>query len=224
MSAADTPPPSPPLPPVFDAEFRASFETLILWRRDVRRFRRDAVDPALVHRLMALADRSPSVGNSQPWRFVLVEGAALRDQVRAEFRRANAEALAAYHGEQAALYAQLKLSGLEEAPVHLAVFVDPSTEQGAGLGRHTMPETIGYSAVAAIHTLWLGARAWGLGVGWVSIFDPKALTHLLDLPASWHLVGYLCLGYPEEEHIDPELERHGWQARTDLKTRIFVKP
>jgi 5,6-dimethylbenzimidazole synthase len=98
--------------------------------------------------------------------------------------------------------------------VHLAVCADETTGQGHGLGRQTMPETIRYSVVAAIQTLWLAARAEGLGVGWVSILDPEAARAMLDLPAGWTFVAYLCLGWPEEEHDDPELERHGWEQRS----------
>ncbi|HNB29047.1 MAG TPA: nitroreductase family protein, partial [Alphaproteobacteria bacterium] len=85
--------------------------------------------------------------------------------------------------------------------------------QGAGLGRQTMPETLRYSAVLAVHTLWLAARVRGLGVGWVSILDPQAAARKLDVPQDWTLVAYLCLGWPTEEHDQPELQRLGWQAR-----------
>jgi 5,6-dimethylbenzimidazole synthase len=102
---------------------------------------------------------------------------------------------------------------LSQAPVHLAVCADETTAQGHGLGRKTMPETLRYSVVAAIQILWLAARAEGLGVGWVSILDPEAACATLDLPQGWSFVAYLCLGWPEEEHDDPELERHGWEQR-----------
>ena len=121
-------------------------------------------------------------------------------------------ALACYEGERAALYANLKLSGLREAPVHLAIFCDHATEAGAGLGRKTMPETLDYSVVAAVHTFWLCARAENLGVGWVSILDPRQVCRTLDVPAQWKLIAYLCVGRPQEDHLDPELERHDWQA------------
>ena len=107
----------------------------------------------------------------------------------------------------------MKLEGLEQAPVHLAVCADEATAQGAGLGRRTMPETIRYSVVAAIQTLWLAARAEGLGVGWVSILDPEAARATLDLPEDWSFVAYLCLGWPEADNDVPELEREGWERR-----------
>ncbi len=200
-------------PPVFGPEFIAAFRDLVLWRRDVRRFRTDPLPEALIARLIGLACHAPSVGNAQPWRFVLVEDPARRAAVRASFHRANRSALEGYDGEARALYAGLKLEGLDAAPVQLAVFADETTERGAGLGRQTMPETLRYSVVGAVHTLWLAARAEGIGVGWVSILEPEVVTRVLEAPADWTLVAYLCLGWPVEEHLDPELERAGWQAR-----------
>jgi len=200
-------------PPRFDAAFKAQFAELVRWRRDVRRFRTTPVAPQLIEQLLALAVHAPSVGLSQPWRFVLVETAERRAAIAENFARANLSALEGYAGERQARYARLKLEGLKQAPVHLVVCADEETTTGHGLGRQTMPETIRYSVVAAIQTLWLAARAEGLGVGWVSILDPDAARATLDLPAHWSFVAYLCIGWPEEEHDDPELERHGWQER-----------
>jgi 5,6-dimethylbenzimidazole synthase len=208
-------------PPQFDDAFRAALRDLILWRRDVRRFRADPVDPALVLSLIELAACSPSVGFSQPWRFVLVESTEPREAVRASFAQANAEALGLYSGERRGLYAKLKLEGLERAPVQIAVFADEETGAGAGLGSNTMPETLRYSVVGAIQTLWLAARAAGLGVGWVSILDPGTVAAALDVPPAWRLVAYLCVGWPDEEHLDPELERHGWQGRMAASALIL---
>lgn len=209
-------------PPTFDAAFSATFRDLVLWRRDVRRFRRDPVDGELIRDLIELASRAPSVGHSQPWRFVLVEAEVRREAVRASFMRANDEALKGYAGEARKLYARLKLDGLDAAPVHLAVFADETTEAGAGLGRQTMPEMLRYSVVGAVHTLWLAARANGLGMGWISILEPEAVTKALDVPEGWVLVAYLCLGWPEEEHLDPELVRHGWQETVPL-AELFIR-
>ena len=208
-------------PPQFDADFRARLRDLILWRRDVRRFRTDAVAPELVATLIELAGRAPSVGRCQPWRFVLVESEEARSAVQASFARANAQALEGYAGEQRQLYAQLKLAGLKEAPVQLAVYADEETEAGAGLGRQSMPETLRYSVVAAVQTLWLAARAYGLGVGWVSILEPKTVDAALEAPEAWTLIAYLCIGWPQEEHIDPELERAGWQAEIETEGLVF---
>jgi 5,6-dimethylbenzimidazole synthase len=212
-----------PSPRQFDEEFREAFRDLVLWRRDVRRCRRDPVDPALIGQLLELASHAPSVGHCQPWRFVLVESAERRELIKSSFARANANALENYEGEQRAQYARLKLEGLDAAPVHLAVFADEATQTGSGLGRRTMPETLHYSVVGAVQTLWLAARAEGLGMGWISILEPDVVCRVLDVPESWTLVAYLCIGRPVEEHLDPELERHRWQPRLDAERMIFKR-
>lgn len=199
--------------PIFDAAFRDRLVELFRWRRDVRHFRPDPVSPALIDRLLETACLAPSVGLSQPWRFVLVDEAERRAAIRTNFRSANAAALAAQADAQAAHYARLKLAGLDEAPCHLAVFAEPDPAQGHGLGRRTMPETTAYSAVMAIYTIWLAARAEGLGLGWVSILDPADIAAVLDVPLRWTFIGYFCLGYPAEEQEIPELERAGWEQR-----------
>ncbi len=207
--------------PEFGSDFRQQLETLLEWRRDVRRFRPDPLSKESVERLLRIACLAPSVGLSQPWRFVLVGDPVRRSRVRENFAAANAEALASYEGERASRYASLKLAGLDEAPVHLAVFAEPDPEQGARLGRGTMPETVAYSVVAAIHTLWLAARAEGIGMGWVSILDPDRLTADLDLPTYWRFIGYFCLGYPTELTDNPELQRLRWEKRCDPPSVIL---
>ena len=203
-------------PPVFDVAFREKLEQLFLWRRDVRRFRTDQVDNELIEELIATSALAPSVGNSQPWRFVNVADPNRRATIRANFETTNADALGNYSGERAKLYATLKLDGLDKAPVQLAVFSDTQTPHGHGLGSRTMPETLAYSVVGAIQTLWLAARTQGIGVGWGSILDPTDVTRTLDVPDTWQFIAYLCIGYPEEEHMDPELVRTEWQARVDI--------
>lgn len=210
-------------PPEFDAGFKRQFETLLRWRRDVRRFRTDPLPDGLLERLLAIADLSPSVGNSQPWRIVNVTDPERRKRVAECFETENGLAARAYSGADADAYLRLKLAGLEEAPVHLGVFCDPDPEQGHGLGRATMPETLAYSVVSMIHTFWLAARAEGVGVGWVSILDPLSVSRILNVDADWRLVAYLCVGRPVEEHEDPELERAGWQKRTSWKQRYLER-
>ena len=100
-----------------------------------------------------------------------------------------------------------KLAGLNDAPIQLAVFCNEATEQGHGLGARTMPEARRYSTVCALQTFWLAARVRGLGVGWVSILDPGAIAAALDVPPAWTFIAYLCVGFPREEHLIPELAR-----------------
>jgi 5,6-dimethylbenzimidazole synthase len=207
--------------PKFDELFITRFADLVRWRRDVRRFRRDPIPPGLLETVIDLASLSPSVGYSQPWRFVRVRNPKLRAEIRANFVECNQAAQETYEGERAVLYARLKLAGLDDAPEQLAVFCDMETDIGQGLGRRTMPEMLEYSTVIAVHTLWLAARAYGLGAGWVSILNPLAVRKILDAPSTWKLIAYLCLGYPEEEHLDPELARHGWEQYR--KSEILVR-
>jgi 5,6-dimethylbenzimidazole synthase len=204
----------------FDAAFRARLRELLVWRRDVRRFRRDPLPEGTLESLIELACLAPSVGLSQPWRFVIVDDGARRAAVRENFALCNAQALSAQAPQRAALYARLKLTGLDEAPVHFAVFADRATPQGHALGRHTMPEMIDYSVVTAVHTIWLAARAQGVGLGWISILDPNAMASILDVPPAWKFIGYFCLGFPEAEDTIPELEQAGWEQRRSATAMI----
>lgn len=207
--------------PEFQDAFREQLRALFTWRRDVRHFKCDALAPNTLERLIALAALSPSVGFSQPWRFVSVEAADKRAAIITSFERANAQALTSYDDHHAAQYARLKLAGLREAPAHLAVFCDDETVTGKGLGRATMPETLAYSCAMAIYTLWLAARSEEIGVGWVSILEPSVVTAVLEVPPSWRLIGYLCLGFPSSESETPELERVGWETRDDRATLLY---
>ena len=207
----------------FSAEFRTELRRLLAWRRDVRHFRPEPLPDGTLERLLELACLAPSVGLSQPWRFVLVKDAGRRQAVLDSFLACNQEALKACPSERVGRYARLKLAGLQEAPHQVAVFCDDATDQGGGLGRRTMPETLRYSAVLAVYTLWLVARAEGVGIGWVSILDPVYVHDVLQVPASWSLVAYLCVGYAVAEDDGPELERAGWERRYPLKRFVLQR-
>jgi 5,6-dimethylbenzimidazole synthase len=209
--------------PEFDAEFCDLLDALLTWRRDVRRFKRNDISESVTQDLLKSILRAPSVGNSQPTRIVRVATDEARALVKANFEATNANALAAYKGNKAEKYVRLKLAGLDDAPLQLAIFCNEDPVAGHGLGRKTMPETVRYSTVCAIHTLWLFARARGLGVGWVSILDPARLAADLETPRSWAFIGYLCVGEPEDEHEDPELARVGWQDRQAFSELVFEK-
>jgi 5,6-dimethylbenzimidazole synthase len=121
------------------------------------------------------------------------------------------------------LYSRLKLAGLRESPVHLAVFCDRTTSTGKGLGRQTMPQTLQYSAVMAICILWIAARARGVGVGWVSILEPEVVTRALEVPESWELIAYLCVGYPLSDDDKPALMRFGWEKCDPRAATLLVR-
>jgi 5,6-dimethylbenzimidazole synthase len=206
-----------------DASFLAELHNLFVWRRDERHFRTDAVPDDVLQALIAEACLAPSVGNAQPWRFVDVRSPARRLAVIENFESANAAAAMLYEGARADAYLALKLAGLREAPVHLAVFCDENPVAGHGLGRHTMPEMLRYSVVCAVHTLWLAAQARGLGVGWVSILDANAVGNTLEVPEDWALVAYLCIGWPRQSHAVPELESQSWQSRLAAETFVQTR-
>jgi 5,6-dimethylbenzimidazole synthase len=188
----------------------------------VRWFSNRPVPASLIDHLQDLAQFSPSVGNSQPWRWVRVDSAAKRAAIRANFVASNEAARLAQPDERARAYVALKLEGLDRAPVQFAIFCDSGTEQGFGLGCHSMPQTREYSVVLMIATFWLAARAAGLGVGWVSILDPPQVCAIVETPAAWKFVAYLCVGWPAEDHLDPELERYGWQQRTGAGREVRI--
>jgi len=209
--------------PHFSADFRRDLETLFAWRRDVRHFQRTPLPAGAMDELLEVACHGPSVGNAQPWRFVQVQSPVRRETLALAADACKQLAGQAYAAERGALYDGLKLHGLREAPEIVAVFCDETAETGHGLGRATMPETLCWSVVAAIQTLWLAARARGIGLGWVSLLDPAAVNTVLGVPADWRFVALLCLGYPETENLTPELVRHGWQAALPPSRTRFVR-
>lgn len=202
-----------PLP----ARERAGVYRAILTRRDVRgQFLGDPVDDAVLSRVLTAAHHAPSVGFMQPWSFVVVRQAAARQRVRDLFRRANAEAAALFPDDRQDMYRSLKLEGIAEAPVNICVTCDRERAGPVVIGRTHSPEMDLYSSVCAVQNLWLAARAEGLGVGWVSIFDPAALRAELAIPESIAIVAYLCVGWVSGLYDRPELESVGWRRRLAL--------
>lgn len=198
----------------FTSSDREVLHRLLAWRRDVREFRTRPVAEALIARLHDAMELSPSVGNSRPWRVIRVEDAALRDAVREQFAASNSSAAERYDDRRAE-YERLVLAGLDTAPLQLAVFTARDPDEGDGLGRQSMPETLEQSTAMAIYTLWLAARAENLGLGMVSILDPEAMKRLFAAPLDWRFSAYLCLGYPLRADDDtPLLHRVDWQENT----------
>lgn len=210
--------------PDFDPAFRDRLEKLLRWRRDVRHFSARAVAEDDMRALLDIAALAPSVGNAQPWRFVRIRSNDLRVRLADHVDAASADAARAMPDEALRTrYRALKLHGIREAPELLAVFCDEAPDAGHGLGLATMPEMLRYSTVMAIHTLWIAARARDIGVGWVSILDPRVVTAMLDVPADWTLIALLCVGYPTDPSDIPALERRGWQAREPIAERILER-
>ena len=202
--------------PFTEAERRGVYRA-IYERRDIRsHFLPDPIPPAVLGRILDAAHHSPSVGFMQPWDFIVIQDAAVRQAVHESFVEANRSAAERYDAERRTLYESLKLEGIREAPLNLCVTCDRSREKGAGLGRQTDPATDLYSTVCAIQNLWLAARAESLGVGWVSILDFDRLRELLGIPEQIVPVAYLCVGYVSGFPAAPTLETAGWESRESL--------
>ena len=201
----------------FSEAARAAVYHTIFSRRDVRgQFLPDPVPDEVLARVLTAAHFAPSVGYMQPWSFVVVRDAAVKDKMHAAFREANAEALDLFEAKQQAIYRELKLEGIREAPINLCITCDRDRAGPVVLGRtHNKAMDI-YSTVCAVQNLWLAARAEGLGVGWVSIFDKAALRDTLALPDRIVPIAYLCVGYVSHFYDQPELEAAGWRERLPL--------
>lgn len=203
----------------FDAEALAGVWAAIDGRRDIRRFRPDPLDEALLTRLLEAAHAAPSVGLMQPWRFIVVRNEATKATMQglvARERLIQADHL----DDRARHYLDLKLEGIRDAPVSVVVCCDREPGREI-LGRHTIPDTDLYSTCLAIQNLWLAARAEGVGVGWVSFYREDDVRGLLGIPAHVVPVAWLCLGYPDERPSRPGLEAAGWARRHELGNRVF---
>ncbi|MBI1819682.1 MAG: 5,6-dimethylbenzimidazole synthase [Nitrospirae bacterium] len=190
-------------------------------RRDIRRFLTDPLPDDLLMRILEAGHQAGSVGLMQPWNFLIVQDPEMKSQIKKSFIRCNDQAAGAYSGERLALYRQLKLEGIEEAPVNLAVTCDFSRKGPVALGTQTMLQTPLFSACCAIQNLWLAARAEGVGMGWVSILNAKEVKASLGIPEPIELVAYLCLGYVETFPDRPVLEEAGWEKKLPLEDFLF---
>lgn len=208
--------------PVFTTEFQDQLDALLKWRRDVRHFSRDPVPADIMDRVLQSTYYAPSVGNSRPWQFVRIKSPTVREALAQHVDEEIYAAGSLYKTDEAqrTLYHSLKLHGLREAPEIIAVFSQNTPDRGAGLGRKTMPATLAYSTILAIHTLWLTTRAHDIGLGWVSILDPSTVSTLLDAPQDWQFIALLCLGYPTKTSDEPELQRQGWQTNSDWHSHV----
>ncbi|MGY1694139.1 5,6-dimethylbenzimidazole synthase [Geodermatophilus sp. SYSU D00814] len=185
-------------------------------RRDVRRFRPDPVPGDVLRRVLAAGHAAPSVGHSQPWRFVVVRDAGVRDRAAVLTDRERLRQAARLEPDAARRLLDLQLEGVREAPLGIVVCCDRRTPAAGVLGRATFPDADLWSCAAAIQNLWLAARAEGLGMGWVTLFRPEELAGLVGLPDGVATLGWLCLGWPDERPPAPGLERAGWSRRLPL--------
>lgn len=194
--------------------YRAIFE-----RRDMRHFAGGTVAPEVMRRLLTAAHHAPSVGFMQPWRFVRVASTELRAQLHTvveQERVLTAQAL----GERSEAFMRLKVEGLLDAAELWVVALADGREKHV-FGRRTLPQMDLASAACAIENLWLAARAEGLGVGWVSLFDPDAVASLLQMPAGAAPIALLCIGPVHAFYEEPMLQQERWAMRSPLDDLLF---
>jgi len=200
-----------------DAVYQAIFS-----RRDVRgQFLPDPIPDDTLARILTAAHFAPSVGYMQPWSFVLIRDAAVKQRIHVAFAEANAEAAEMFEGRRQEIYRELKLEGIREAPINVLVTCDRDRAGPVVIGRTHIKAMDIYSAVCAVQNLWLAARAEGLGVGWVSIFHQAALKEILGLPERIIPIAYLCLGQVSHFYDKPELEAAGWRPRLPLDELVY---
>ena len=157
----------------------------------------------------------------QPWNFLLITDPAVKSSIKSAFSKANDEAAEMFPDRKKALYSAIKLEGISEAPVNLCITCDRERGGPVVLGRTHNRDTDLYSTVCAVQNLWLAARAEGIGVGWVSIFNDQDICSILGLPGHVVPVAYLCLGHVEELHTEPELQARGWGKRLEIDDLIY---
>ena len=198
----------------FTPEEAAVLQDIILHRRDVRgnRFVDRPLEAEKLEQIITAGLHAPSVGFSQPWEFVVITDGDMRRRIRESFDETNAVATGVF-AQRDEEYGRLKLEGILEASLNIAVFYKPSV--GPVLGQTAMPEVGLYSVVCAVQNMWLMARALNIGLGWVSILDPEKVKTIVGASAESKLVAYLCVGYTDGFYTRPELELLEWDKRKD---------
>ncbi|HZX32136.1 MAG TPA: 5,6-dimethylbenzimidazole synthase [Rhodocyclaceae bacterium] len=199
------------------AVYRAIFN-----RRDVRgQFLPDPVPDEVLSRLLMAAHHAPSVGFMQPWNFVVVRSQEVKQRVHDVFKKAHDEAALMFEGQKRETYSRLKLEGILESPVNICITCDRERTGPVVVGRTHIKTMDLYSSVCAVQNLWLAARAEGLGVGWVSIFNQAELQDALGIPRDITPIAYLCIGKVSHFHEKPELETAGWLPRLPIDELVY---
>ncbi len=206
----------------FSKTEKETIHRVIRGRRDIRHFRSTPISKNILFRILRAGHWAPSVGFMQPWNFIIISSKTTRRKIKQSFEKVNTKEMEKIdHKERKILYRQLKLEGILEAPINVAVTCDHCRDAPFVLGRAPMPNTDLFSVCLAIENMWLAARAEGIGMGWVSLLDHSLVGKILDLPKNVELVAYLCMGYPLEFRPIPMLEEVGWKSRVPLENVVF---
>lgn len=199
----------------FDDKSIEVLRDIMLSRRDVRgnRFIDKKIDDEILDEILNAANSAPSVGFSQPWKFVIIKDKSKREKIYNEFLKENEKAKKIFKDKE--LYPKLKLEGIKESYINLAVFYEKPKKKI--LGQTSQKKMGEYSVVCAVQNLWLMARAYGVGVGWVSILKPKNVKKILGIKKEYKLVAYLTIGHVDEFLDEPELLKLNWEKKKSLE-------
>ena len=205
----------------FTQEDAQKLLTIMKARRDVRgnRFISKAIEDEKLQMILEAAISAPSVGYSQPWKFIIIQDEKIKNSLVDNFEKENSKAKEIF--EKNPLYAQLKLEGIKEAPVNIAVLYEPKEEDV--LGMTSMQKMGEYSVVCAVQNMWLMARALNIGIGWVSILDEKKVLKTLQAKPNTQLIAYLCVGYVDKFYEESELKTLGWDREKLLEECVTFK-
>ncbi len=206
----------------FSKEEQDALYRVIFSRRDVREgFLPKSIPDNVLGRILEAAHHAGSVGFMQPWNFIIIDDLEIRKKVKEIFIQENQKAAQNYSGDRKKLYESMKLEGILEAPLNIAVTCDHDRGGEAVLGRNTIRETDIFSTCLAVQNLWLAARVEGIGVGWVSIIDPQKVKPVLGIPKDVSLIAYLCVGYVDKFDDQPMLETKGWRKRLPVEDVLY---
>jgi 5,6-dimethylbenzimidazole synthase len=206
---------------IFDTKDAQKLLEIIKARRDVRgnRFINKEVEDEKLRLILEAGISAPSVGYSQPWKFVIIQDTLTKDNILKNFEHENEKAKEIFQKKE--LYKKLKLEGIKEAPINIAVLYE-NTEEDV-LGMTSMKQMGEYSVVCAIQNMWLMARSLNIGIGWVSILDEKAVLKELETAKNAKLIAYLCLGYVDKFYDESELKTLGWDVEKSLSECVVYK-
>lgn len=194
---------------------------IIKARRDVRgnRFISKPIEDEKLYLILEAGVHAPSVGYSQPWKFVVIQDQNIKQKIQQNFEQQNSKAKEIF--QDRSLYKELKLEGIMEAPINIAVLYEPKEE--AVLGMTSMEKMGEYSVVCAVQNMWLMARSLNIGIGWVSILDEKKVLQTLQAQPHTRLIAYLCVGYVDKFYEESELKTLGWEREKLLRECVTFR-
>ncbi len=203
----------------FSPQDSSTLLNIISSRRDVRGndFLAQSIEEEKIELILKSAILAPSVGYSQPWEFVIINDKQIKEKIHKDFEIENEKAKETFKNKT--LYPQLKLEGIKEAPLNIAVFF--KEDKKPVLGATSMQKMGEYSVVCAIENMWLMARSLNIAMGWVSILDETKVFEILKVPQDRKLIAYLCLGYVKEFKKEPELKTLQWEKKKELKELLY---